>query len=499
MRETSRSRRPFAVVALVVAVVAVLAAIVAAPAGAVPTLVTTQDADGGTVVAPGAESNAGTSGPALAGEVFIYVPPTWTWALNGPANKEDAVRDAAATGRRVVYVAGHVGESDHPALSLSKIADGVAVWTRSYAGRLKAPGAEAEAMAIRGKAVYTAGYRQRTANDTDLLLIRWNRSGKRVWTRVYDGGVSCRAYDVVVDREGYVTVVGVRTTAKGGHDWVVVSYTGGGKRRWVRRYDSPDHGWDEALLAYVDRRGRVYVAGTRSSWTNVAGQTAVLAKYSRAGRRLWRRRYDAPGTIRNIPTALAARPGGGVYIAGWTNPLSSGEEGLLLAYTAGGKRRFATLDVGPAPGASWSIHQFFDVVVLPGRDVLCGGSSYVSSPFTGTDRYTARVDPATGAITERTVVSSAGAQDEEVTALAVDAEGGLCETGTLGTSAGQKAIYTLYHAANGVSWASSWPAAPIAWDRPHAMAVYRSSVFVAGVQTRSLAWSSDQVVLAYVR
>ncbi|HXI53953.1 MAG TPA: hypothetical protein VNH84_20705, partial [Candidatus Saccharimonadales bacterium] len=60
-------------------------------------------------------------------------------------------------------------------------------------------------------------------------------------------------------------------------DWATIKYNPDGQEQWVRRYDGPAHGFDEASAIAVDASGNVYVAGTQTT-TNGSIET-VLIKY----------------------------------------------------------------------------------------------------------------------------------------------------------------------------------------------------------------------------
>ena len=87
--------------------------------------------------------------------------------------------------------------------------------------------------------VYTAGYSTRKLANPDIILIKWSRLGKVLWTRPYAAGpYGDAAVDVVVDRFGNVTVCGTGGGATG-TAWVLASWSTDGKRRWVRTRHVP--------------------------------------------------------------------------------------------------------------------------------------------------------------------------------------------------------------------------------------------------------------------
>ena len=422
------------------------------------------------------------------------VNPTWSRTFAGVDGTSDPAEDAVATARRTVYVAGafSAGGLD---LSLIKYVDGTEVWHRSYDG--PAHGMDgAFGVAARGKAIYTAGQRDTKSGDADLLLIRWNSSGDRVWTRAYDSGARDydSARDVAVDGDGNVTVVGTSHSTAGEADWVVISYKADGTRRWVARYDGPAHESDEVRKMVLDSAGNVYVAGYSNSATN--GQDALVIKYSKTGTRRWARRYNGTADAVDEASSLRARPGGGVYVAGTTDSTLTGYDGLLLAYSAAGTRLFAVAESGGFSTDVTEAQAFNDLEVLPGGDILCGGYDARFADGYGIDRFRAQYSPA-GAWSGNVWEHSAGAGNELITDLAKDGQGGIYITGTWAASPTTSQIYTQRVCVNGANWRSMWPVAPTAKDEPRAIAVNGVNAYVVGVHYNS-ASDYDQVALGYV-
>lgn len=207
-------------------------------------------------------------------------------------------------------------------------------------------------IAVRKTAVYTAGFRSR-ASGNDLVLIRSTTSGKKVWMRTYRAGARWWTWpaDVVVDKTGNVTVLGMLSKAEDFVDILLVSYRPNGRLRCARRYDGPAYGGDWATRMATDPAGNVYIAGWSESRT---GSDGLVLKYVRSGKRLWARRYNGTVGGDDWLRSLRLRPAGGIYAAGSTTGGHTGRNGLLTAYNAAGKRLFVTEEVGPGTKRSRS-------------------------------------------------------------------------------------------------------------------------------------------------
>ncbi len=73
------------------------------------------------------------------------------------------------------------------------------------------------AVAPRGAALYTSGTRE-GATNADILLIKWSKWGRVIWKRQYNPtpGAYDAGGDVVVDRDGNVTVLGLAAAGLSG-------------------------------------------------------------------------------------------------------------------------------------------------------------------------------------------------------------------------------------------------------------------------------------------
>src|SRR5574341_1986301 len=84
---------------------------------------------------------------------------------------------------------------------------------------------------------------------------------------------------------------------------------------WVRRYNGPANGQDEASVLVVDYSGNVFVSGRSNRGTSVDYATL---KYSPQGDALWVRRYNEPGNFQDVPTASAVDSSGNLYVTGYS-------------------------------------------------------------------------------------------------------------------------------------------------------------------------------------
>src|SRR5439155_19369083 len=122
-------------------------------------------------------------------------------------------------------------------------------------------------------------------------------------------------------------------------DFATVQYDASGRELWVTRYNGPGNQAEQASALAVDAAGNVFVTGASKSGSGNYGYATV--KYDSTGVQRWVSRYDNPGDIDQIPTALVLDKAGNVYITGGSGIASSssssgGGGGGLLGGLLGG-------------------------------------------------------------------------------------------------------------------------------------------------------------------
>ncbi|MCX7731719.1 MAG: SBBP repeat-containing protein [candidate division WOR-3 bacterium] len=132
-----------------------------------------------------------------------------------------------------------------------------------------------------------------------FVLIRYNRDGDTVWTRVFDSPYLDWLHGCAVDRAGNVIIAGSMTSGGG-----VVKYDRDGNLCWYRRVYPRQTNYFSGVAS--DESLNIYVAGGR-------GSNAQLMKLSPAGESLWLKVYDFGYPLEDIVSLYYSTDG---YIAG---------------------------------------------------------------------------------------------------------------------------------------------------------------------------------------
>jgi hypothetical protein len=148
--------------------------------------------------------------------------------------------------------------SDLHGLAMSFDATGGLIWRVETDG----PNTEYYAAAVENTGdIIVVGYEETTPGDRDWLIRRLSGAdgASAPFTTVSVGGVGHdMAYDVALDSEGNIFVVGVIDDPSSGEDWTIYSFDQAGSLRWQTQMGSRN-GVLRAVA--VDGLGNIYVAG----------------------------------------------------------------------------------------------------------------------------------------------------------------------------------------------------------------------------------------------
>jgi hypothetical protein len=432
-----------------------------------------------------------TAAIAIAGSHRIVDPdatPNFTADINGSGASVDAAMSVVADGTGA-YVAGWAGNvAGNADATLARVTSrGAVKWLKRYDGPAHMGDAFAKIVKGPGGTIYAAGWTMAANNKTNLLVVKWSSSGGKVWTKTYDGpshgndsGVS-----LGVDKAGSVTVVGSSDGANG-TDFVVVKWSASGARQFVWRYDGSARDDDAATDVVVASDGTTYATGN----VKTAGpRDAVLTvKFKPSGGKAWQRVYLGTNSLGAGASSATPRPGGGVYVAGWTQVAVGNKDGLVLRYGATGSAQ--VLPPYAAPGDQG----FSDVTVTTTRTVAAvGGDAQPGNMQNHVRWWTSETAPSAGG-------STGGAWDDAYTAVAADSLGAFCFTGWQRTAAtaSQMLSYRLrILGTTNSGFRAVWNLGAN-YNNGYAVAANGTTVYVAGSGYKDAAETYNQTIVIYI-
>jgi hypothetical protein len=308
-------------------------------------------ADPSTIIKTAVDSNGNTF-VAFSGRLIKYGPSgeeEWERKVKVSAKGHDLLADMALDAKNNLYVVGSSFNDDfdqpNRGLFLIKYApSGDKLWTRRYAG-IDGLGAQARALSLdsSGRA-YVAGtsWAAPSGQADGLepafevlkpLVVAYDRRGDLLWadaSDLPDGSFSFSLSEV--DSNGDLVVAG--TVDVKSDDYIVAKYDKAGRRLWTRRHETPEDDRIQALG--LDRLNNVYVAG--ASVEPGYRYNFLTVKYDGDGDLQWARRFEGPDIYGGgaTPAGMAVAAGGEVYVTGITGHPEKEADVITVKYDAGG-------------------------------------------------------------------------------------------------------------------------------------------------------------------
>jgi uncharacterized delta-60 repeat protein len=301
----------------------------------------------------------------------------WVALYNGPDSDFDILTSLAVDTSGNVFVGGgsFVSNGSYDYLTIKYNSDGVEQWTRRYNGPGSFDdGVNALALDQYGN-VYVTGF-SNSGSSPDVTTIKYDTDGAEQWIKTYDGptnGVD-EAYAIKVDTSGSVYIVGY-SQGSNSYDFLTIRYGQDGSDHWVSRYNGPQNSVDVGMGFGVDHSGHVFVAG-RSYGNSDVYFDCVTVKYDSNGTEQWVRREN-PGTKAAELYDAAVDPAGNVSVVGFVQTVQSSFDFYTIKYAPNGTKLWEVLYDGPRHN--------IDIGTCVATDVL--GNTIIAGTSEGLNTY----------------------------------------------------------------------------------------------------------------
>ncbi|WP_207513916.1 SBBP repeat-containing protein [Longitalea luteola] len=280
---------------------------------------------------------------------FAQVTEKWVQRQNGEPNADDVPNDLAVDQKGNVYVTGRSdGKGTNADFTTVKYNDdGDLKWERRYNGPGNSLDA-AVAITVDDKCnVYVTGWSTGSGTGRDFVTVKYNDDGDKKWVKRYNGpgNGTDEATAIAVDRKGNVYVTGWSTGSGTNRDYTTIKYDDDGDVEWIRRYNGPGNGVDQATAIGLDDDCNVYVTG----WSTGSGtdNDYTTIKYDDDGNEEWVQRYNGPVNDRDRASALAVDASSNVYVTGFISVVID-EDGnpadiATIKYNTAGVQQWAAI------------------------------------------------------------------------------------------------------------------------------------------------------------
>jgi len=286
----------------------------------------------------------------------------WIERYDGSDNNDDFGNCITIDKDGFILVTGSTtrGATDLDYYTIKYNASGDTIWTRSYNGPGNGIDESISCVTDGSSNVYIVGFSKGVSSLADYCTIKYNSSGVEQWVRRYNGpgnGID-NAYSIILDYQGNVLITGNSLGNGTYDDFCTIKYNSGGAQQWVARYNGPDNNDDYANWFVVDAYGNVYVTGL----SNVNGLNDDFAtdKYKPNGVEEWVIRYNGTGNEYDNANGLAIDSSGMIYVTGGSdNPMNT--DFCTIRY-------IQVIGIGPISNmipADYNLHQYSPNPFIP--------------------------------------------------------------------------------------------------------------------------------------
>ena len=297
------------------------------------------------------------------------------------------------------------------------------------------------------------------------------------WVRRYNGpgNGSDEAYAIAVDGSGSVYVAGQSIGSGTDWDYATIKYYQNGDTAWIRRYNCSANGPDYAEAIDVDVSGNVYVTGSRCSVGGTGVDYATI-KYYPNGDTAWVRTYNGPGNDADLGSAIAVDNSANVYVTGQSWGGLTGYDYATVKYYSGGDTAWVRRYNGPGDSSDAA-----SAIAVDGS-----GNVYVTGLSVGSGTYgdyaTIKYNPNGDTAWVRRY-NGPGDSTDWANSIAVDNSGNVYVTGfSYGIATSEDYATIKYYPNGDTAWVRRYNGPASTSDFARAIAVDNSgNVYVTGL------------------
>ncbi len=258
--------------------------------------------------------------------------------------------------------------------------------------------------------------------------------------------------------------------------------------QWIMRYNGPGNGVDEAFAVATDVSGNVYVTGSSTGISS--GLDYATVKYNASGQEQWAMRYNGPGGVVDIASAIAVDAAGNVYVTGASTGTLTLSDYATVKYNSAGQEQWVARYNGPVNGPD----EAFSVAVDAAGNVYVTGQSLSGTNY---DYATIKYNSA-GVLQWAARYDGPQASADNAAVVRVDGSGNVYVTGgSTGSGSGLDYATVKYNSSGQLQWAVRYNGTNNAGDVPSDMAIDGSGfIYVTGGSSGSTS-SNDYVTIKY--
>ena len=200
---------------------------------------------------------------------------------------------------------------------------GDTIWTYTYNGPLSKKDLFYKIISTFDGGFIACGYtNSKTGTSDDILYVRLNSSGQKLWSKTFGGSGKERGQDIIETSDGF-TIAGYSTTPPAQYyDAIVIHTSPNGNVLWSKVIGNSNYDDANTIKRLTDGG---YILGGQSTNGN-KGLDHYLIRLNSSGDTLWTKRF---GTLGNDNIESLVLLSDGFVVAGNTSTPSTGDDGNL--------------------------------------------------------------------------------------------------------------------------------------------------------------------------
>jgi hypothetical protein len=218
----------------------------------------------------------------------------WSKSYDVGYENSNTVVDVASDGSPVMVGYAYNNTDNQVVTTKINAADGSVTWSRALDGQ---GDEEAYGMAVGASGeVVTVGWMEQLGEDTDdqMLVVKYTSTGTIAWQKsvTVEEGYDCRGADADIDSAGNIYVCGsfeYETFGQGFQAMIIIKFNSSGVKQWTRKLIGPCADFAASIVVGPD--DYLYLSGITVAANEENNETTkmVLAKYNTDGGVEWQR------------------------------------------------------------------------------------------------------------------------------------------------------------------------------------------------------------------
>jgi hypothetical protein len=265
------------------------------------------------------------------------IPPEvdWEWGYGEGGEEDDAINSVLETSDGQYIAVGYtlsLGAGGSDVFLVKVDGQGHSVWQKTYGGASSDVGNCVRATGDGGYIIAgaTASYGE---SNGDVLLLKTNAGGTRIWQKTFGGAALDIGYSVVESAGGYTVLGYTESLGAGQGDVYLIRIDGDGNLLWQKTFGGAKQDGGRSIRVTADG----YILGGYTESYGAGIRDVYLLKVNSSGTLLWQKTYG--GSNEDHGQCVQVTGDGGYIVTGYTESYGAGGLDLYIVKTDGNGNR----------------------------------------------------------------------------------------------------------------------------------------------------------------